>query len=138
MNIARENNASYSTQRLVLYDGDCGICQRAVSWLRKVDSKMLFRFEPFQNVAEVALGRLGTNSYRCSMALHAQRRDGVMSLGHSAFHTILREYEPWDRIVYAFEATFALEEIERFAYYCFARSRHNVSKMVGLTKCQLR
>lgn len=33
-------------ERIVFYDGDCGLCQRAISMLYTLDSKKILRFAP--------------------------------------------------------------------------------------------
>ena len=33
-------------ERIVFYDGDCGLCQRAISMLYTLDSNKILRFAP--------------------------------------------------------------------------------------------
>ncbi len=50
------NNAdSVLPERLVLYDGVCGFCNRTVAWLLRVDTQGLFRFAPLQGPTAAAV-----------------------------------------------------------------------------------
>ena len=43
--------------RLVLYDGECGFCDRAVQWLLRVDREGRYRFAPLQGPAGAGVRR---------------------------------------------------------------------------------
>ena len=55
-----ENNVTARTHPVVLYDGVCGLCNRAVRFVLRRDRDGLFRFAPLQGeLARAALARHG-------------------------------------------------------------------------------
>jgi predicted DCC family thiol-disulfide oxidoreductase YuxK len=76
------------TNPTLIYDGECGICQRAVAWLRHRDREHVLRFVPFQDA--VAVARFGIALPALAAAMHLVLPDGRVYPGADAIPELLR------------------------------------------------
>jgi predicted DCC family thiol-disulfide oxidoreductase YuxK len=84
-----------SDAHLVLWDGDCGFCGRAIAWLQRNDRQHRFRFIKYQ---EAPSPPMTSELYRaCSKAVHVIAREGSIRRGGRAALFIL-EHEGWGPI----------------------------------------
>jgi predicted DCC family thiol-disulfide oxidoreductase YuxK len=84
-----------SDAHLVLWDGDCGFCGRAIAWLQRNDRQDRFRFIKYQ---EAPSPPMTPELYRaCSKAVHVIAREGSIRRGGRAALFIL-EHEGWGPI----------------------------------------
>jgi len=80
---------------LVLWDGDCGFCGRAITWLQQNDRQPRFQFIKYQ---EASSPPMTPELYRaCSEAVHVIDREGSIRRGGRATLFIL-EHEGWGPI----------------------------------------
>jgi predicted DCC family thiol-disulfide oxidoreductase YuxK len=77
-----------ATDPTLIYDGECGICQQAVTLLRRWDREHVLRFVPFQDGAAVA--RFGIELPALAAAMHLIRTDGRVFAGADAVPELLR------------------------------------------------
>jgi predicted DCC family thiol-disulfide oxidoreductase YuxK len=72
----------------VIYDGECGICRRAVDVLVRWDRERVLRYVPFQDQAAVA--RFGIALPALAAAMHVVFPDGRVFTGADAAPVLLR------------------------------------------------
>jgi predicted DCC family thiol-disulfide oxidoreductase YuxK len=81
-----------SGAHLVLWDGDCGFCRRAIAWLQRNDRQHRFQFMKYQ---EAPSPPMTPALYRaCSQAVHVIDDQGAIRRGGRATLFIL-EQEGW-------------------------------------------
>jgi predicted DCC family thiol-disulfide oxidoreductase YuxK len=80
--------AANPTDPTLIYDGECGVCQRAVAWLRRWDREHVLRFVPFQDA--VAVARFGIALPALAAAMHLVLPDGRVYPGADAIPELLR------------------------------------------------
>jgi predicted DCC family thiol-disulfide oxidoreductase YuxK len=87
MGLAVEFNQMNS--HLVLWDGDCGFCGRAVAWLQQKDQEHRFEFLRYQDAPSPPMT---PELFRaCSKAVHVIERDGPILKGGRAMLFILEK-----------------------------------------------
>jgi predicted DCC family thiol-disulfide oxidoreductase YuxK len=80
---------------LVLWDGECGFCSRAIAWLQRNDREHRFQFTKYQ---EAPSPPMTPELYRaCGKAVHVIDREGSIHRGARATLFIL-EREGWGPI----------------------------------------
>jgi predicted DCC family thiol-disulfide oxidoreductase YuxK len=77
----------------LIYDGECGICQEAVAFLRRQDREHVLRFIPFQDGAAVA--KFGIELPALAAAMHLILPDGTVYAGADAAPELLRLLPRW-------------------------------------------
>jgi predicted DCC family thiol-disulfide oxidoreductase YuxK len=81
-----------SRTHLVLWDGDCGFCSRAIAWLQRNDRQQCFQFVKYQ---EAPSPPMTPELFRaCSEAIHVIDEQGSIRRGGRATLFIL-EQEGW-------------------------------------------
>jgi predicted DCC family thiol-disulfide oxidoreductase YuxK len=71
----------------LIYDGECGICQRAVAVLKRWDREHVLRFVPFQDADRVA--QFGIALPALAAAMHLISPDGGVYTGADAIPELL-------------------------------------------------
>lgn len=70
----------------VIFDGECGLCTRAVGWLRRMDRRGRLRYHPFQRAG--VLERFGLSDADARASVWAvcgeQRRSGAAAVNAAA------------------------------------------------------
>lgn len=113
---------------LVVYDADCGVCQASVEWLRKRDWRGRFRFAG--NDGELPVGVSREETEHTVVVLENGRK---WTRGAAAAR-LLRELRGWAILGRALRLP-GIAWLADHGYDRFARSRHRVSAMLGLTSC---
>ena len=72
----------------LVYDGDCGFCQRSMELVRRWDREHRLRYVPFQDEASVA--RFGVPLPALAAAMHLVLPDGRVYAGADAAPQILK------------------------------------------------
>jgi predicted DCC family thiol-disulfide oxidoreductase YuxK len=72
----------------LIYDGDCGVCQKAVTLLRRWDREHVLSYVPFQNGPAVA--RFAIALPALAAAMHLILPDGQIYAGADAVPELLR------------------------------------------------
>src|SRR5262245_16773884 len=108
----------------LLFDGDCGICNYAVEWIKKRDRKNRFAIEPYQLSSEESLAAVGLDYEKCSRKAWLAARSGRLYGGASAMNYILFRPFPWTILVVMLRILAPLLLIESLGYYLIARNRH--------------
>ncbi len=79
---------AHPTHPTLIYDGECGICQRAVAIAKRWDREHELRFVPFQDEARVA--EFGIALPALAAAMHLIQPDGRVYPGADALPQLLR------------------------------------------------
>ncbi len=117
--------------RLLLYDGDCGLCDRFVQWVLEQDQSGLFHFAPLQGATASSLRESMEIPAGLDTAVLVQ--SGVVYLRSSAVFQVLRQLSaPWNWLgVFGVLPRFLTDP----AYRLVARVRHFL--MGGKSACRL-
>ncbi|KPL86269.1 thiol-disulfide oxidoreductase DCC family protein [Ardenticatena maritima] len=121
-------------QATLIYDGDCGICQWTAEWVRKRDRQHRLHIVPFQAIepGEVAPGLTRAD---CARAVHLITPEGRRFRAARAMFETLRLLSPPWRWIGTLCAPFS--PLFEPAYHLIARSRHRLSRWLGLDACRL-
>lgn len=113
--------ATDRAQPTLIYDGECGICQRSVAILKRWDREHVLGFVPFQDRATVA--RFGMALPALAAAMHLIRADGRVYTGADAVPELLRLFPRRRWLVPLFWIPGVLP-VARRIYAWIARRRH--------------
>lgn len=72
---------------LLVFDGDCGFCTRAVGWLRVVDRRRVIETVPYQRPGVPE--RLGMDRSECAASVQWRGADGARAEGADAINAAL-------------------------------------------------
>jgi predicted DCC family thiol-disulfide oxidoreductase YuxK len=121
---------------LVIYDGDCGVCQASKDWAAGLDATGRLGFSAFQT-ADLAKVAPGLSPEMASQALHFIRSDGRRFQGARAvFETMQRLPGVWG-VLGAILSFPVLSFLAEPFYRLFARYRGHVSRYLGLDRCAI-
>jgi predicted DCC family thiol-disulfide oxidoreductase YuxK len=105
----------------LIYDGDCGICQQAVTRLKRWDQEQVLQFVPFQNEAAVAAFDIALPAL--AAAMHLVLPDGRVYAGADAIPELLR-LVPGKRWIAPLFRIPGVLPLARGIYAWIARRRH--------------
>lgn len=110
-------------ERIVFYDGECGLCQRAVSMLYQLDSNKILRFAPLNG--ETYKKYFSDVSDMSTIVFY---NNGKLSIRSDAAIEILYELGGWKKMVVLFKIfpRFIRDKI----YLFIARHRKKVSCII--------
>lgn len=127
-------NSGGSTRKrsLLLFDGDCGFCQKAAEASQSVLFRATLTATPFQRTG---LGEFGLTPQRCEETLHViDPRGGVRTGSDAVAEVLLASRFPWPflgRVLY-------LPGVRRLAQGFYARVARNRHRLPGgSTACRL-
>jgi predicted DCC family thiol-disulfide oxidoreductase YuxK len=72
---------------LLVFDGECGFCTRALGWLRFADRRRVIETLPYQHPS--APERLGLDRGECAASVHWRGPDGTRAQGAEAINAAL-------------------------------------------------
>jgi predicted DCC family thiol-disulfide oxidoreductase YuxK len=104
----------------LIYDGECGFCQRAVDLVRRRDRERRLALIPFQDQARVAA--FGIPLPALAAAMHLLLPDGRVFAGADAAPEILRLLPRWRWLAWLFRVPGVLPAARR-VYGWIARRR---------------
>jgi predicted DCC family thiol-disulfide oxidoreductase YuxK len=110
---------------LLVFDGQCGFCTRALGWLRLVDRRRLIDTVPYQRAGVPEL--LGISREQCAGSLQWLGADGSRAEGAAAINAALAYAlgANWPERLYGRTAS-----TQRRLYQWVARHRH---RLPGIT-----
>ena len=110
---------------MLIYDGDCGICNQSADWARAhlpAGTKIV----PWQSVDD--LGALGLTVHDVETAAYWVDDDGALHRGEAAASAALREAGgAWRVAGVALDAPL-VRPVARRVYYWIAANRHRLSR----------
>ncbi|MGQ9850384.1 MAG: thiol-disulfide oxidoreductase DCC family protein [Aggregatilineaceae bacterium] len=122
---------------LVVFDGDCGLCQTARQWAEERDRQGRLRFVPYQD-ADLARLAPDLTAEQAAQALYLLAPDGRRYRGARAVFMTLRSLPGWWSLLGTVWALPPLSLLAEPFYRLVARHRAAVSRWLGLTQCQLK
>jgi len=114
-----------STRATLIYDGECGFCQGAVSWIRARSGPDAFEFLPCQD-PERARRYPEMPQAECLTAMQLVLPDGRVLPGEKAIPEILKRLRGW-RILAALFRVPGTGFVARRVYAWVARNRYSIS-----------
>jgi predicted DCC family thiol-disulfide oxidoreductase YuxK len=121
---------------LLVYDGDCGFCQKCVDIL--VELHMITCVTTaFADLDSETRKRLDLEDYAAFGAVVYVDAIGGRFEGARAFNEMLRHVWIMAAILRIVEAVPGLLAIEEAVYNFIASRRHAISRMLGLTACRV-
>jgi predicted DCC family thiol-disulfide oxidoreductase YuxK len=121
--------------RLVLYDGDCGFCQRSVRWVLDADRAGSFHFAPLQGPTAAELRRRHPDiPTDLDSIIYVDRSGGTERVAwrSEAILRICAELGGWWRAVSWLR--WLPRGLRDLGYRAFARNRH---RLAGSPRCDL-
>lgn len=121
---------------LVLYDGECGICQATRRWAEQRDRLGHLCFVPYQHADLEALAP-GLSPDMAARAIYAIAPEGQRYRGARAVFMILRRLPGVWGVVGAVGALPPLSLLAEPFYRLVARHRAAISRRLRMAQCQL-
>ena len=117
------------TQKAVLiYDGQCPVCQKTIAWIRENMRKDAFEMLPCQT--EVARQRFpSVEQAACMQAMQLILPDGRVFSGEKAFPEILKRLKRFSPAAALFTLP-GSEVISRSFYRWFADNRYHIAEIL--------
>lgn len=121
---------------LVIYDGDCGICNALRQWAEQRDPADRLQFVPYQTADLDSLAP-GLDRARASRAVYAVRADGKRLRGARAIFETLQYIPGTWRVVGRVGVLPPLSWLAEPVYRIIAHHRMRVSRWLGLAECRV-
>jgi predicted DCC family thiol-disulfide oxidoreductase YuxK len=122
--MSRRGRSMAGTERVaptLIYDGECGICQHAITLLKRWDGEHALQYVPFQD--SVAVGRFDLALPALAAAMHLVFPDGHVYAGADAVPELLRLF-PGKRWLAPLFRIPGVLPVARRIYAWIARRRH--------------
>ena len=110
-------------QHLVLWDGNCGFCRRAVEWLQKQDRYGALKFQPNQE-ADISQELRSA----CQSSVHVVKSDGEILRGGRAM-LFCGQFTRWHQLARIGQWLLFLPFVE-LGYAIIAKNRMLFSKLL--------
>lgn len=122
----------FDMKKIIIYDGDCGICSKSVNLAMKHNSKLIAY--PYQN--KEFLDEFEINSAEAAIAVHFIN-GGEVFKGAEAVSKILKEMAGiWALIGFAIGLP-AINIISEYFYKIISKYRRKISIFLGLKACKI-
>lgn len=121
---------------IVIFDGDCGICQALRRRAERLDTGRRLTFAAYQRADLDALAP-GLTRTQASKSLYAVREDGRRLRGARAFFAAMRRLPGVWGVVGRIGSLPPLVWIAEPVYRLVARYRGTISRWLGLTACAI-
>jgi predicted DCC family thiol-disulfide oxidoreductase YuxK len=122
--------------RLLLFDGDCGICTWWAGRARRLDRREVFTILPYQDVPQADLAPWGVTHADCHEQLHLLFDRRRRRRGAFAVNAFLWRFFPWSVLVAVLYLLPPLLLFEVLGYRLVARHRTAISRRLGLRGCR--
>jgi predicted DCC family thiol-disulfide oxidoreductase YuxK len=127
-----ETNMLLVRSVLVLYDGDCGICQWSAGWLSRLDPGRRLEIRPLQSAAALVADAPAGAVLR--EAIHVRLADGTWRRGGDAVLAAIEELPGW-RLAARLVRRTPLNRLVEPVYDLVARNRWTISRRLSLDAC---
>ena len=127
---------SVKSSYFVIYDGDCGFCQRVVELIKKFDWLQKFKFIPFQDEKTFKIFEELT-SEMCQKEIflcHVNKNSRKYFPGYDAFK-IMTLFVPVTMLFSWFFFLPGIVQFGRMIYKIVARNRHRIK--IGNKSCKI-
>ncbi|MEX2016077.1 MAG: DUF393 domain-containing protein, partial [Candidatus Hydrogenedentales bacterium] len=119
-------------QLVLIYDGECPLCRRAVDWIRVRDSANAFEFLPCQ-APEREARFPAMSQAQCLEAMQLALPDGRVLAGADALPAILERLRGWRALSKVLRLP-GIRHLSPFIYRQIAKNRHHLSVIVARKK----
>lgn len=124
-----------STKRIIIYDGDCGICTFMMQFAKKRICKDIAIY-PF--VSEPLANSYGEELYQYAQESVIFIQDNKILLRSEAIESILSELGmPYKLFSYPLRIKI-LAKLSDILYDVISRNRHKISKLFGMKACNIK
>lgn len=124
---------SEQDDKLVIFDGDCGICTKTAEWIEKKDKKNKLIVKPFQILD---LGKYGLDLEKVRMSVYFIK-DGQKFNKARAVYEIFKQLPGFWGFFGFVTSNALIAGISDPFYKLIAKNRTKVSRMFGLDACKL-
>lgn len=108
----------------LVYDGDCGICQRVAGLVRRLDRQARLNVLPWQTPG--LLEQAGLTAEQCAASIWFVYPDGRRYAAAAAANGVLRELGGLWRVLALPYAVPGIRQMEEAVYRWVARNRHRL------------
>lgn len=115
---------------MLIYDGSCPVCSKAVSWIKENQRPGAFELVPCQS-DDVAARFPRVERAACMRAMHLILPDGSTLSGEQAMPEIVKRLEKYSRAAGLFRIAGA-QPLSRAFYRWFADRRYSIARMLGM------
>ena len=120
----------------VIYDGECGVCNKAAGYLQSMDRAHALVFIPYQS-ANLAHMSPGLTPSMTNRAMYVVEPDGHRYGGARAMFALLRRLPRLWGVVGSVGFFQPLSLLAEPFYRLFAHNRRTVSRWLGLAECPI-
>jgi predicted DCC family thiol-disulfide oxidoreductase YuxK len=122
---------------MVLFDGDCGVCNRSAEIMERLDAAHNFSIRPYRSFTPDELKRYGLSYDKCSKRVYVIAASGRVYGGAFAVNYFFLKQFPWSLLVVLIYALPPLLLAEVIGYYVVAKNRYRISRWLGLEACRI-
>lgn len=112
---------------LLIYDGDCAFCRRAVAWSRRITGEAV-DYRPYQEVAE-QFPHISLEQFRAAAQL--VDCDGAVRSGAEAVYGALARARRWRWLLWLHRRSSLFRSLSERAYRWVARHRDGLGRLLG-------
>ena len=135
--VAHLQTALSRNRTTVIFDGDCGICQKTIDLVQRWVDETEYAFVGYQDVDPAALDQVGLSAEKCQTHMRVVTPTRRVYTGAFAFNYLAFQH-PVGRIVVAAIYLVPIALVAQVAgYEWVARNRHRISERLGLTACRM-
>lgn len=127
--VLSETRVAVTEKPVLIYDGECPVCIRAVDWIRARSDPGAFEFLSC-HADELAKRFPRIEKSACLRAMHLVLPDGSVLIGERAVPEILRRLRRYRRCASLFRLPGA-ELLSRAFYRWIANKRHRIAKTIS-------
>lgn len=118
---------------IILFDGDCGICNKTQMWIRAKDRKNKFEIHPYQFYD---YSKFGLNENNVSNSVYVIKESEKYNRSRAVFE-ILKELPGFYGIIGSILSNRLFEILCNPVYKIIAKNRAKISSMLGLNACKI-
>ncbi len=128
---------SFVSQPTVFYDGDCGICSRAILLADVIDHCGIYKIEPYQTCSESLKETYALNDVAFQKGIYLLMPSGKRYSGAFAVNRFLWSFFPYNVLIALLYLCPIFLLMEVIGYRLIADNRSRISGLLGLTACKL-
>lgn len=127
--VLSETRVAVTGKPVLIYDGECPVCIRAVDWIRVRSDRDAFEFLSCHS-HDLTRRFPSIDKAACLQAMHLVLPDGTVFIGERAIPEILKQLHGYRWLACLFRLPGA-ELLSRAFYRRFAKKRHHIAKTIS-------
>lgn len=121
---------------IIIYDGECGICNMIIEWIKKRDKENKLDYLPNQMLEnEISLRGLNKNDAIKSVILYCPQEKVIYKEARAVFE-ILRRLDGIWKLIGTIHSNPLSSAIARPFYRIIASNRNTLSQILGFNMCK--